>query len=478
MALTVTLYVHNKKINSTATPAATSAQTTLEGVMLDGADLLHPKIAIRLASATVTPFSFNYAKISQFRNRFYFVDNWVYDSGRWVAHMSVDVLASFKTAIGESEQYILRSARKNNPEICDMLYPVTSSIGISRKDVSLVNDTYYNEDGSTVGCYVVGVLNRDNSSAGTVSYYAFNGSQIRALSAYLMGDFSWLNIDPEEMSEELAKTLINPLQYISSCMWFPFSPEMVGNISDLSYGWWTLNGVTCSSMKTTRKDFLIGSYTIPKHGQGGEISYLNASPYTTCTLVAEPWGSIELPTKAYNGEHRLYCSIDFITGKAILEVREYHLDGFTNVLARREAQMGVPVKMSQMSVDVLQTVSSAVQGVAGVVGSVLAGNVGGAISNTMSGIHSTIDATKPNLSTTGADGSYLAYCFKPYIITRQCDTVSKDNDRFGSPYSKKDIISNHSGYVLCSNPSITLTEATIFETEAVNGHLAAGFYYE
>lgn len=475
MALKIVLYQHNKKTNSTALPASTALNQEFEGVMIDGADILHPKIAIRLYNAESIPTIYNYAFIAKFSNRYYYIDNWVFDGGRWIAFMSVDVLASYKADIGASEQYILRSASKSDPAICDILYPVKSTVEISRTDVTLSSESYYKEDGSTAGIYVVGVLNRDSQSDGTVSYYAFSGAQLRAFSAYLMGNFSWLNISPDEMSEELAKTLINPLQYISSCMWFPFNPVIVSNIHGLSYGWWSLSDINCSRMKTTRKDLLIGTYRIPRHSQAETISYLNATPYTTCTLVAEPWGSIEIPTKSYNEEHHLYCSIDFITGQAILEVREY-----TNgkVLARREAQMGVPVKLSQMSVDTLRAVSNAVQGVAGVLSSVFSGDVGGSVSNAMSGIHSTIDSAKTNLSTTGADGSYLAYCFKPYIITRHCVTVSKDNERFGSPYSKKDTISNHGGYVLCSNPSITLTEAMESEIEAVNNHLAAGFYYE
>ena len=477
MALKVVLYRHNKKINSTATPPETVVHQEYDGVMIDGADMLHPKIAVRFATPESCPSFYNYAYIDSFSKRYYYIDNWVYDCGRWVAFMSVDVLASYKTDIGASEQYILRSSRLSDPSVCDMLYPVTSSVSITRTDVSLVSDSYYKEDGSTVGCYVVGVLNRDMETAGTVSYYAFNGSQIRSLAAYLMGDFSWLNINPEDMSEELAKTLINPLQYISSCVWFPFSPEILKNVSNLSYGWWTLNGINCSAIKTTRTDLYIGGYTIPTHSQGDNISYLNAAPYTTCTLVAEPWGSIEIPTKAYNGEHRLYCSIDFITGKAILEVKASNA-GIYTTLARREAQMGVSVKMSQISVDTMKTVASAVNGVAGTLGAVFSGNVAGSISNAMSGIHSTIDAAKPNLSATGVDGSYLAYCFKPYIITRQCDTVSRDNERYGSPYSKKDAISNHDGYVLCGNPSVTLTEAFPSEIESVNEHLSSGFYYE
>ena len=477
MALKVVLYRHNKKINSTATPPATVINQEFEGVMIDGADMLHPKIAVKFLTSNACPDIFNYAYIDSFSKRYYYIDNWSYDGGRWVAFMSVDVLASYKADIGASVQYILRSAKQNDPFICDMLYPVTSAINITRTDVTLVNDSWYKEDGSTTGCYIVGVLNRDNESAGTVSYYAFNNSQVRALAEYLMGDFSWLNINPDEMSEELAKTLINPLQYISSCMWFPFNPEYIDNIHGLSYGWWTLKSVNCSAIKTTRKDLYIGSYTIPVHGQGDLVSYLNASPYTTCTLVVEPWGSIEIPTKAFNGEHRLYCSIDFITGKAILEVRVY-TSGVYTTLARREAQMGVPVKLSQISVDTLKTVSNAVNTVSGTLGAVFSGNIAGSISNAMSGIYSTIDASKPNLSTTGADGSYLAYCFKPYIITRQCDTVSRDNERYGSPYSKSDTISKHNGYILCGNPSITLTEAFPGEIESVNAHLAAGFYYE
>ena len=478
MSLQVVLYTHNKKTNSTALPDETTPKQEFIGVMIDGADILHPRIAVRVLDG-VSPTMYNYAKIPEFSNRYYYIENWVFDGGRWLAFMSVDVLASYKENIGNSSQYILRSASKNDVSIVDNLYPVTSNISITRTDIDLVSENYYKEDGSSVGCYVVGVLNRDVDTPGTVSYYHFNSAELKTLAAYLMGNFSWLNINPEEMSEELAKTLINPLQYIVSCMWFPFTPSLEAKKMSLPYGWWTLTNVSCTPIKNSRKDILLGTYSIPKHSQGDIISYLNAQPYTTCTAVVEPWGSIEIPTRAYNGEHRVFASIDFVTGKGILEIRTIDSNGsYKTTIARREAQVGVPVKLSQMSVDTLGAVAATVQGVSGVVGSVLSGNIGGAISNTMSGISSAIEAAQPNLSATGVDGSYLAYCFTPYIITRHCDTVSKDNERFGSPYSKAEKISEHRGFLMCGAPSITISGAMSSEVEKVNNFIASGFYYE
>ena len=474
MSLTVNLYLFKKRINSTALPGEDVLSISYDGVLLDGADILHPKVAFRFDSQTNVPFTFTYANISLFSNRYYYIDNWVFDGGLWVASMSVDVLASYRENIKESEQYILRSARKSSVEISDMLYPPVSGVDISKLNIELIGDGLYNITDLKSGTFVVGVVNRDTESFGTVSYYAFSSGDLLALSAVLMGDFSWLNISPDEMSEELSKALINPLQYIVSCMWYPIPPTKVKRVNGLSYGWWTLDDVSCHTMEVVNKDWYIGRYTIPAHTQGNNFSYLNASPYTTCFVVIEPWGSLEIPTSYYNSEHRIYCTTDYITGKSILEIKTTSGE----VLARKEAQLGVPVQLSQVYVDVMKTVSSAVQTISGVAGSVLIGNVGGAVSNTMSGIASTIESAKPILSNSGTDGSYLAFATTPYIVIHRRNIVEPDNERFGSPYSKKDFIRNHEGFVLCANPTLELPHATPYEIETATNYLSAGLYYE
>ena len=65
-----------------------------------------------------SPIGYNYAYISDF-GRYYFINDITYDKGIWVMTLNVDVLATYKTTIGSTSTYLLRSSYLYNPRIID-----------------------------------------------------------------------------------------------------------------------------------------------------------------------------------------------------------------------------------------------------------------------------------------------------------------------------------------------------------------------
>ena len=121
MAFTVNFYNFSKRENSTKRPAGNGNQFSCNIKMPSG--VLNPVIEL---STTTNMTQYNYCKIAHFQDRYYFVSDWVSDHGLWIAHLKVDVLATYKTDILASTQYVLRSASKSNLTIPDAIYPVST----------------------------------------------------------------------------------------------------------------------------------------------------------------------------------------------------------------------------------------------------------------------------------------------------------------------------------------------------------------
>ena len=236
MAIDVNFYTFNKKPNSTKQPEGTG--TTFPCNLIEPTSFTAPDISLAVSAK---PVAYNYAYIPEF-GRYYFVNDWTYSRGLWYASLAVDVLASFKSYIGEQSQYILRSAYRSNEKIIDTLYPTKSgpsNVFTYSSDAGGGNPFVSN---FSEGRYVVGIINGDIGAIGCVSYYVFTNSQFRAFCNVLMGTGSWMYEGIEEIGEELTKVLFNPFQYVASCMWLPVSSVATGgSVSAISYGWWTLS---------------------------------------------------------------------------------------------------------------------------------------------------------------------------------------------------------------------------------------------
>ena len=108
--LSVTLYEFPKRENSTKRPDSTVTQKTHNAVLKMPTSLIRPELTFDFGLKG-NPSYYNYAHISDLGNRYYFITDWTVKEGHlWTAHLEVDVLASWKNVIGESTEYVTRSA--------------------------------------------------------------------------------------------------------------------------------------------------------------------------------------------------------------------------------------------------------------------------------------------------------------------------------------------------------------------------------
>ena len=376
MAISVTFYKDfQKKLNSTKLPVSSADDITLTVELKNVTNLFTPTLVIGADVFTdglgniVNPMRYNYCYIADFE-RYFFVRSWSWVLGRWECALEVDVLASFKTEIGESSLYVLRAYSKFNGNIVDTKYPVEAVNVATNWNVKTFggvsspwNTNIYNA-AITDGFYVVSIVNNDSGAIGAVSHYAFAPAVMAELMNKLYATPTWMNIQDANISEDLQKMLFNPMQYITQVHWIPtgFNTSGATGIHTIPYGWWslTLTGTVYKINTTNVKKNISIDISIPNHPQVGigyRRRYLQLSPYTTAALYFPPFGFIPLDTTKLYMCDTVHCEVvlDVLTGKGTLLVNgtrtEDGVTGSAGTCYATTAQVGVPISIAQMSVD-------------------------------------------------------------------------------------------------------------------------------
>ena len=381
MAISATFSKTNKKINSTAQPVAAASDITLQVELKDVTNLFTPSLVISTdvfmsGGQIKNPMQYNYCYLPDFE-RYYFVRSWSWILGRWECSLEVDVLATFKTEIGNTNAFVLRAASQYDPDIIDTKYPCTMDIAGALQDKQVLNggnpwNVNIKNANITQGFYVISVVNSDVSAVGGVSHYALSASVMQELMNKLFSAPTWMNITDANISADLQKMLFNPMQYITSCMWIPAGLNTTGMTSTntLPLGWWslTLTGGFYRIEASNSAIEISRTVAIPYHPQydASKRRWLQLSPYTTIALYFPPFGFIPLDsTKLYLCDLiNIKVRIDIITGRGTLYVTStYTLGGVQyagGLVYSSVSQVGIPVQVAQMAVswDMLSSAST------------------------------------------------------------------------------------------------------------------------
>ena len=470
MGISVNMYTFSKYANSTEQPAG--AGTSFDCVLKDTSGVINPTIALKL-DMSFNVSAYNYAYIPDFE-RYYFVREWTWERGLWVASLDVDVLATYKAQIGVSTQYVLRSSFASNGKILDTIYPTTSDITHQRVAGELPWKTHLED-----GYYVVGIIGDANNTLGAVNYYAFRQSEMNAFNKALMASADWLNVPTEEISTELLKALYNPYQYVVSALWFPIVIPLTEApaVASINLGWWSIT-VKCRKLKATATSFS-GSINIPKHPQSAARGeYLNLSPYSRYTLNFSPFGSFPLDTTKLSGTSILNYTvlIDYISGTGRLNIAPQFPDGNSPIIESVEGMCSVPIQLAQIARDYIGTTATAIASVGDAVQSAVTGNIGGAISNFASGIDSTLKAAAPQLRTSGGNGNTSNFIMAPQLYCQFFNLVQEYNEKLGRPLCEARVINTIPGYIMCMDADVK-TASTQTENERIKEYMEGGFYY-
>lgn len=461
-----------KKRNSTARPTGTA--TPLNMQLKKDTSVLNPTLEINVSSLSpFNPMKFTYAVIPDFQH-YYFVVDWQYNVGVWSVILESDVLATYKTAIGATSAYIERAAAEYDGNLIDGLYPAKSNVQVTKVNVA---SSWYSVAPSG-GSYVLGIINYETSGhIGAVTYYAVKAAGLNALLTFLFSNNIFQSSNITEVGEGLFKSLFNPFQYIVSCTWFPFDTPAFGfNEASIKVGYWDtqINGIVVTSlMEQTRV-----TATIPSHPQISRGNYLNRQPYTRLTLYLPPFGSIPIdPVYLIKGN---YLSsdviVDHITGLATIRISISTLNSVDpyNICAERSVMFGVPIQLAQVLADYSPAISSVVSGISNMGSS----NGVSLITGLLSGVVQSAIATQmPQVSTSGANGSFLMTLQAPVLIVEHTLLSDEDLTDLGRPLMSIRTINTLSGFIKCAEAHFS-GASYARETESINNYMINGFYYE
>jgi len=473
-----------KQNNSTKQP---TGGTDYNCQLKDNTSIISPRISL---GGAFNPSNMMYCYIPAF-NRYYFVQDWDWIGGSWVASLTVDALASFKSEIGATSAYITRATSGYNGKILDGMYPATTDISI----VETAGSRVYWGDTLANGTYIVGIISGADDTVGSVTYYTMSPGQFSALKAFLFDEDFFQNsmgfpdVDDAaqlltSISPELLKTIYNPSQYIVSALWLPVSVS--GSGEAVKVGWWTTTATGGRlSSGAVRIDMSSSSVTIPSHPQAASRGeYLNYAPYSEHVLHFPPFGAIPLDPSFFTSESRfvnIRVVLDIITGKASCIVSSN-----SGRIAEMHAQVGVPINLSQVTPDVNAMKESVIMhGAGGLISGIasgsadgIMGSVRGMIGGAKDGIMNAISQPVGQVISSGMNGSFAGITDTlPRLVSKFYNIAPADDTHKGRPVCRNATISSFSGFVQCAEGDISIS-GTEEERSMISAHMVNGFFYE
>lgn len=455
----------------------------------DPCSIISPVLIIRQPNTMLQEQGYNYAHIPTWR-RYYWITDMVFQEGAWYVHLQVDVLASFKTEIGASTQYVLRSAAEYDTEITDTAYTPT---GPRIESMSSEGSTPF---ATTIagGTFVLGITtgnasNTGNSTLGTTTYIALTPAQMEQLITVLWGTGDYLNLLNTDLETDVAKLIINPLQYIQSCKWIPQTVPYTVSIQNIQFAWWPVQVSGVYALSASPKRRVAFHLELPPHPQAATMGgYLNRPPYSQYTVELPVIGELELPGERIQNDMPYYILIDYqidlITGIAELTISQ--TDSLGPGPYGRDVQllyttcnMAVDVPLAQIVTDKVGALTSAAGGMAGGIASILSGNIMQGISSMVTGaIDATVKYTQPIPSFMGGSGNLSLLGKIPKIHNYHQNITPPAFELLGRPLCQMKQLSTLPGFIMCARAHVAIAGAMAQEVEQIENFLNTGFYYE
>lgn len=447
MSFKVKLYTFSKKINSTAQP---TGGTDFDCFIKSPSSIMNPVIELNS-----NPMAYNYAYISDF-SRYYFINDIRFDKGLWICSLNVDVLATYKSTIGSTSTYVLRAANGQNQYLSDNMFPITGKSTITNTTISTGAYSYNS------GYYLITTTGTSNANGKNV--YQLSPSDFKTFISNLFTTADGYNWG--DLTRGIINSIMNPLEYISSVVWFPEAFATSGT-EEIKCGLWG-SGITADIVDTTYSTI---AYTVSlaKHPQAATYGkYCNMEPFSRYTIVSGFTGAVALDATKMIDAASIYVSIarDPITGMA-------RITGTTSsdshYLFSISTMYGVPIPMTQVSTNFNGAISEGLKTATAFVEKAYlesAAHLGNALS-----------AAIGTVSSRGSQGSITLHNGLFVLSQEFYEIAARDVANLGKPYCQTATPSSLSGYMTVSNAHVAIS-GTSAEASMINAYMEAGFYYE
>lgn len=512
MAINVYLHSFSKRVNSTKRFTAASA-TLFQCTLIDDTDLMNPTFKMELGA---NPIGYNCAYVPDFNSRFYFINNIRTYQGFWYIECTCDVLATFRSYIGDLSPYVLRAASDYDGYISDSHYGGKIKETVIKRQAAAGDMFYWGTPGTTdyltSHIYIIGITGFDSShlenQAGSVIYYAFSARGLYNFIYFLMHDIStWSGINTGDYDPNVQQALLNPMQYIVSCMAFPFNPTeyvwLFDPLVSIKFGYYTCpnayvieQGGQAGAIPVGRKFSRHRFLGIPKHPQASTRGeYMNGAPFNSYSFHCGPWGDITLdPADLIDCEYLHYkVTVEATSGLGELVIwadnQASESANIQNILYCGQSQVAANIKLSQAIIDPQKQQLNWQNGLTSIVSSGISSlSPSGIASNLLNAQNmmretyaDSIRNKYPSVNSIGVQDTLFHFSnetFGTYLLQKYFEVVDEDNANIGRPLCQKRQLSTLSGYILCENADIAAQGATEEERNKINQYLNTGFFYE
>lgn len=398
--------------------------------------------------------AFNYAYVEAW-GRYYFIDDIVIDRNLVYIKCSEDLLASWYDEIMDSTLWCSRSYSNPDYSITDTYYPTLQGMTTSVRNVSTPWSSY------DTGSYIIGVSGGgEQYHVGGNSYYVLNSNEMASfIDALMNNEFSITGI-----VDSVSKAMVDPLDYILSCKWYPFTVIGGQTVTNVHFSWWYSH----ADATVLTQDDLVYSFDreIDISDLWGEdcVEYEKYSPYSQLALLAPPFGIIQLSPAAQSqavktGKVKLKVQVDLVTGMGTLFIGDPCVTMTTSLV-------GIDIPVGEVIQDYIGSITSLAGGFTG------GGGLGAA-----NGVISAIQAFSPEPSVSGTCGGFAQLQLDdPWTVElnylQPCDV---NNELYGAPCCKAVKVSKLSGFCQFENPHIS---GTMFadERSGIETLLSGGVY--
>lgn len=459
----------SKRVNSTKQPQDASA-TTKDVLLKDMCDILAPSFILNS-----TDFDINY--VQAFGN-YYFAQCFNLDGHRTEIKCSLDHLATFKSQIGSYNGYVTycSSSPAGNIYIDDPRNAPTSVVVNAQQKA----DPGWEVDGT--GCYIIGLASILSAGhGGAPAYFIVDGSDLASIVSKIF-DNNIVNVIEHQFA--------GVYNSIVSCVWVPFSvswTQIQANSTAMPVyaGSEDLNIGTLASLRKRTWHKRINCSIPNSLGYSG--TYIQSGKYITASIYLPGVGVCPLTYDIYKDSQTgvtIDIDLDFITGDIVYYLSTASPNGegqyqtFSGNVNAKVPIVGNSYDGVGAATGVLSSISSLITSPSPV------SAVGGAIQGAVSAFRS----LSLDTMVIGGNSSPLSLIHQKQVMIETHTQVpihgatgAAQLEVFrteqGMPYFDNATIGNLSGYVQCSNASVSIPGDGA-EQDTVNNYLNAGIYYE
>ena len=487
-------------------------------------------------------YQYNYAFIPDM-DRYYWIKDIRYELGTWVFDLSIDVLASWKNTIGSSSHYIERSSYTFDGTIIDGMYPEKADPDLVIVEPDKVSNVLPTIFGTTISpSFIVGIIGgiaSENVSHigevynGSVVYFSLTQAQLGQLVSLLMDSVSLYEIPTGEISEELQKQLINPIQYIHSIKCVPFKPNTSGQdpngyvatafLCGFQYvplpdgTTWdickapAIGDITKDNGYLEKRSVLLKLPIHPEYSNRGK--WVMGSPISKYVFDVSPFGQFEISsgdilsapiTVPLEGDPYIQMEVttvtDISTGDCTLFLNwggtskpeeaffkiTKHIAVDVPVHQAIQDAMGFRQDMRQLNQQIIGSVGSFIKSGAKMVGNIAGGILGAATESVgianqmMNTVDSATKANQVSISGNGNEGSYMSFNKDLTVPRVRCyfsPLAEEHNEERGKPLCQVKRINTIPGYIVTSGADFS-SAGTMDENTQIVQLMNGGFFYE